>query len=59
MAFSNKTDPAPFRNRYLNSVRYVDTLAGEAIERHARAGCSKTRCCSSPAITGRNSTTSA
>ena len=32
MAFSNKTDPAPFRNRYLNSVRYVDTLAGEAIE---------------------------
>jgi membrane-anchored protein YejM (alkaline phosphatase superfamily) len=31
MAFTNKTDPAPFRNRYLNSVRYVDGLAGEAV----------------------------
>jgi hypothetical protein len=32
MALSNSTDPVPFRNRYLNSVRYVDQLAGEAID---------------------------
>jgi membrane-anchored protein YejM (alkaline phosphatase superfamily) len=32
MALSNDTDPAPFRNRYLNSVRYVDELAGEAVD---------------------------
>jgi len=32
MAFSNSTDPVPFRNRYLNSVSYVDQLAGEAVE---------------------------
>ena len=31
MAFTNSTDPAPFRNRYLNSVNYVDQLAGEAV----------------------------
>jgi hypothetical protein len=31
MALSNATDPVPFHNRYLNSVRYVDQLAGEAI----------------------------
>jgi len=31
MALSNSTDPAPFHNRYLNSVRYVDGLAGEAV----------------------------
>jgi membrane-anchored protein YejM (alkaline phosphatase superfamily) len=32
MSFSNTTDPAPFHNRYLNSVHYVDQLAGKAIE---------------------------
>ena len=32
MALSNTTDPVPFHNRYLNSVRYVDTLAAEAID---------------------------
>jgi membrane-anchored protein YejM (alkaline phosphatase superfamily) len=31
LALSNSTDPGPFRNRYLNSVRYVDQLAGQAI----------------------------
>lgn len=31
LALSNSTDPGPFHNRYLNSVRYVDQLAGEAI----------------------------
>ncbi len=32
LALTNSTDPEPFRNRYLNSVRYVDRLAGEAID---------------------------
>jgi uncharacterized protein len=32
LSLTNDTDPAPFRNRYLNSVRYVDRLAGEAID---------------------------
>ena len=32
MALSNSTDPVPFHNRYLNSVRYVDQLAGEALD---------------------------
>jgi membrane-anchored protein YejM (alkaline phosphatase superfamily) len=32
LALSNSTDPTPFHNRYLNSVRYVDKLAGEAID---------------------------
>jgi membrane-anchored protein YejM (alkaline phosphatase superfamily) len=27
------SDPTPFHNRYLNSVRYVDTLAGEVLDR--------------------------
>lgn len=31
LALSNSTDPGPFHNRYLNSVRYVDQLAGEAL----------------------------
>jgi membrane-anchored protein YejM (alkaline phosphatase superfamily) len=32
MALSNATDPVPFHNRYLNSVRYVDQLAGKALD---------------------------
>ena len=32
------TDPAPFHNRYLNSVHYVDSLVGEALDRLDAAG---------------------
>jgi uncharacterized protein len=28
----NDSDPGPFRNRYLNSLRFVDRLAGEALD---------------------------
>lgn len=31
MALDNDTDPEPFHNRYRNSVRYVDSLAGRVI----------------------------
>jgi membrane-anchored protein YejM (alkaline phosphatase superfamily) len=32
------TDPVPLQNRYLNSVRYVDTLVGEVLDRLGTAG---------------------
>jgi len=32
------TDPVPFHNRYLNSVHYVDSLVGEALDRLDAAG---------------------
>jgi len=38
LSLSNDSDPVPFRNRYLNSVRYVDNLAGEAIAAVRRRG---------------------
>jgi membrane-anchored protein YejM (alkaline phosphatase superfamily) len=32
------SDPAPLRNRYLNSVHYVDSLVGEVLDRLGTAG---------------------
>jgi membrane-anchored protein YejM (alkaline phosphatase superfamily) len=32
------TDPVPFHNRYLNSVHYVDSLVGEALDQLDAAG---------------------
>lgn len=32
LALGPNTDPEPFKNRYLNSVRYVDELAGRALD---------------------------
>lgn len=32
LALSNRTDPQPLLNRYLNSLRYVDRVAGAAVD---------------------------
>jgi membrane-anchored protein YejM (alkaline phosphatase superfamily) len=33
LSLGPESDPAPFHNRYLNSVRYADTLAGEVLDK--------------------------